>query len=272
LAGGEPGGAADALLPVRSLEPASSLAADAAGGSAGASLRGAAPRVIGGRRRYPHATVCKALHRGGCSRPEARSREPARRYDWPCPGDLATPLPATARARQPSGGRLGYDVVHAIVDDHSRFAYAEVLADAKAQTVTGFVRRALAAFAERGNPAAAADERQRLELRQEPLAPRAARPSRNQAPEHEAAAAAHQRQSRTVHPNARARVGLRPRLRQLAAPPPGTATLARPLQRAETAQLTRRPAPISRVQNVCRQAARRCPHSTGPWSPRPSAL
>jgi transposase InsO family protein len=38
--------------------------------------------------------------------------------------------------------------VHAIVDDHSRLAYAEVLADAKAPTVTGFLERALAFFAE----------------------------------------------------------------------------------------------------------------------------
>jgi transposase InsO family protein len=40
--------------------------------------------------------------------------------------------------------------VHAIVDDHSRFAYAEVLADAKAATVTSFLERALAAFAAEG--------------------------------------------------------------------------------------------------------------------------
>jgi transposase InsO family protein len=46
--------------------------------------------------------------------------------------------------------KLGYDVVHAIVDDHSRFAYAEVLADAKATTITGFLERALTAFARHG--------------------------------------------------------------------------------------------------------------------------
>jgi transposase InsO family protein len=46
--------------------------------------------------------------------------------------------------------RVGYDVVHAIVDDHSRLAYAEVLADAKAPTVTAFTERALARFAREG--------------------------------------------------------------------------------------------------------------------------
>ena len=40
--------------------------------------------------------------------------------------------------------------MHALVDDHSRFAYAEVLPDAKAETVTGFVEPVLAALAEQG--------------------------------------------------------------------------------------------------------------------------
>jgi hypothetical protein len=45
----------------------------------------------------------------------------------------------------------GYDVVHAIVDDHSRLGCAEVLANAKAKTVTRLVKRALAVFAEQGS-------------------------------------------------------------------------------------------------------------------------
>jgi hypothetical protein len=92
-------------------------------------------------------------------------REPARRYEWPCPGDLlhvdwttlarfAEPGHAVTGDRTSSAAKkrrkLGYDLVHAIVDDHSRFAYAEVLADAKACTVTGFIERALAAFAAHG--------------------------------------------------------------------------------------------------------------------------
>ena len=51
---------------------------------------------------------------------------------------------------RPIAARLGYDVVHALVDDHSRLAYAEVLADARAATVTGFLERALAFFAGHG--------------------------------------------------------------------------------------------------------------------------
>lgn len=48
------------------------------------------------------------------------------------------------------GTRVGYDFAHAIVDDHSRAAYVELLEDERAETVTAFVRRALAWFAERG--------------------------------------------------------------------------------------------------------------------------
>ena len=38
---------------------------------------------------------------------------------------------------------VGYEYVHIAVDDHSRLAYAEVLADEKALTAAGFLRRAV---------------------------------------------------------------------------------------------------------------------------------
>ena len=44
--------------------------------------------------------------------------------------------------------RVGYDYAHAIVDDHSRLAYVELHRDERAQTVTGFLERALAFFDE----------------------------------------------------------------------------------------------------------------------------
>lgn len=47
---------------------------------------------------------------------------------------------------------VGYDYVHVLVDDHSRFAYAEVLSDAKEVTRAGFLRRAALAFAAAGIP------------------------------------------------------------------------------------------------------------------------
>ena len=46
--------------------------------------------------------------------------------------------------------RVGYDYAHAIVDDHSRLAYVELHRDERAATVTGFLERALAFFAEHG--------------------------------------------------------------------------------------------------------------------------
>ena len=48
------------------------------------------------------------------------------------------------------GTRVGYDFAHAIVDDHSRLAYVELLEDERAATVTAFVERALTWFAARG--------------------------------------------------------------------------------------------------------------------------
>jgi transposase InsO family protein len=45
---------------------------------------------------------------------------------------------------------VGYDVAHAIVDDHSRLAYVELHGDERAATVTAFAERALDFFAEHG--------------------------------------------------------------------------------------------------------------------------
>jgi transposase InsO family protein len=126
---------------------------------------GHGPRPIAARLGYPHATVWKTLRRAGCSRPEPKPREPARRYEWPCPGDLlhvdwttlarfAEPGHAVTGDRTSSAEKkqqkVGYDVVHAIVDDHSRLAYAEVLPDSKAPTVSAFVERALTFYARHG--------------------------------------------------------------------------------------------------------------------------
>jgi len=47
-------------------------------------------------------------------------------------------------------GVAGWEYVHVMVDDHSRLAYAEVLADLSASCAIAFLRRAIAWFAERG--------------------------------------------------------------------------------------------------------------------------
>ena len=45
---------------------------------------------------------------------------------------------------------VGWDYDHIAIDDYSRFAYAEVLADEKASTAIGFLRRAIAHYKRHG--------------------------------------------------------------------------------------------------------------------------
>ncbi len=121
------------------------------------------PRLIAGEVGQPHATVWRALHRAGISRPPRQPRERPRLYEWPCPGDLlhidskrfvrfTRPGHAVTGDRRSTAAekrlRIGYEWVHSIVDDYSRYAYSELHRDERADTVTGFVERALAHFAE----------------------------------------------------------------------------------------------------------------------------
>ena len=46
------------------------------------------PRLVAGATGFAHSTVSKVLYRAGISRPPRTKREPANRYEWPCPGDL----------------------------------------------------------------------------------------------------------------------------------------------------------------------------------------
>ncbi len=123
------------------------------------------PRLIAGETGHAHATVWRALRREGISRVPRQPREPSRRYEWPCPGDLlhidskrfvrfTRPGHAVTGDRQRTGAekrqRVGFEWVHSLVDDHSRYAYSELHRDEKAETVTGFVERGLAHFAEQG--------------------------------------------------------------------------------------------------------------------------
>jgi transposase InsO family protein len=123
------------------------------------------PRLLTVRTGHSHSTIAKVLQRNGLSRPPRAAREPDNRYEWPCPGDLLhMDVALYARFERPGHAltgdrrstaaerraRVGYDHAHALVDDHSRLAYAELLNDERAATVTGFVGRALAFFAAEG--------------------------------------------------------------------------------------------------------------------------
>ena len=126
------------------------------------------PRLVAGTTGFAHSTVWKVLKRAGISRAPRAAKEPANRYEWPCPGDLLhMDTSRYARFLRPGHRvtgdrsqrsrnwtspqtRVGYDYAHAIVDDHSRLAYVELHDNEKAATVTGFVERALAFYAEYG--------------------------------------------------------------------------------------------------------------------------
>jgi transposase InsO family protein len=121
------------------------------------------PRLVAGATGFAHSTVWKVLRRAGLSRPPRALREPANRYEWPCPGDLLHMDTSDYARFQRPGHRVtgdrssqdrqhrdGVDVVHAIVDDHSRLAYAEIHPDAKAATVAAFLERALAFYTRHG--------------------------------------------------------------------------------------------------------------------------
>src|SRR4029077_20300053 len=66
------------------------------------------------------------------------------------PGQRVTGNRSQAGRGRSVENRVGYDYAHAIVDDHSRLAYVELHDDEKAATVTGFLERALAFYAEHG--------------------------------------------------------------------------------------------------------------------------
>jgi transposase InsO family protein len=126
------------------------------------------PRLVAGVVGVPHQTVWSVLRRNGLSRPPRAPRETANRYEWPCPGDLLhMDVSRYARFRRPghaltgdrsrgarrwgsAATRVGYQYAHAMVDDHSRLAYVELLDDELAATVTGFVERALRFFEAHG--------------------------------------------------------------------------------------------------------------------------
>src|SRR5437870_4032252 len=126
------------------------------------------PRLVAGATGFAHSTVWKVLKRAGLSRRAVAVKEPANRYEWPCPGDLLhMDTSRYARFLRPGHRvtgdrsqrsrnwthpqtRVGYDYAHAIVDDHSRLAFVELHDDERAATVTGFLERALAFFGAHG--------------------------------------------------------------------------------------------------------------------------
>jgi transposase InsO family protein len=67
---------------------------------------------------------------------------------WRVTGNRASQNANRRQRRQ--GGPAGWEFVHVAIDDCTRLAYAEVLADEKATTAVAFLRRAVAFFARHG--------------------------------------------------------------------------------------------------------------------------
>jgi transposase InsO family protein len=118
----------------------------------------------------PPSTVSVVLKRNGLGRRSALvPKEKQCRYERARPGELVhVDIKKLARidgvghrihgdrGRQTRRGRdrrraaIGYEYVHVCVDDATRLAYAEVLADERATTAVGFLRRAVAFFRSMG--------------------------------------------------------------------------------------------------------------------------
>jgi transposase InsO family protein len=123
------------------------------------------PRLIASELGLAHATVSRCLKRRGMSRRPSAPREAVQRFEWPCPGALIQndtkrfarfwrPGHAVTGDRFTTGAakreKVGYEIAHSAIDDHSRLAYTELHHDEKADTVTAFTARAIAFFAEHG--------------------------------------------------------------------------------------------------------------------------
>jgi transposase InsO family protein len=113
------------------------------------------------------STVSAILTRTGLGRLGRLGLEPARRYERSRPGELIhVDVKKLGRILRPghrvTGNRrdrftdargygvAGWEFVHIAIDDATRLAYAEVLADERARTAIAFLRRALAFFEAHG--------------------------------------------------------------------------------------------------------------------------
>ena len=117
---------------------------------------------IAQRLRMPRSTVARVLKRAGLSQlRDLDPPEPVVRYERERPGELIhLDIKKLARivkiGHRITGDRrdctqgAGWEYAHVAIDDASRLAYVEVLANEQATTTVGFFRRALAFFRRHG--------------------------------------------------------------------------------------------------------------------------
>jgi transposase InsO family protein/transposase-like protein len=121
----------------------------------------AGPVVISAITGRPASTVGKVLRRRGCSKLPRPVRDHVRRYERARPGELlhvdtkklgrfhvvGKRILGDGVNRSP---RAGWQHLHIAIDDHSRLAYAEVLTGQDKHACAGFLRRAVAWYADQG--------------------------------------------------------------------------------------------------------------------------
>jgi transposase len=107
----------------------------------------------------PLSTVSGILTRSGLGKlSRLEPLEPPNRYEKQRPGELVhvdvkklgrigSPGHRVHGDRRSRSRGIGWEYVHVAIDDATRLAYVEVLADEKAATAVGFLRRAIAHFA-----------------------------------------------------------------------------------------------------------------------------
>jgi transposase InsO family protein len=117
---------------------------------------------IASRVRSSPATVARVLARAGLSRLEnLNSKPPVHRYQREHPGELIHIDTKKLGRIQVIGHRItgnrrqrgrcaGWEFVHVAVDDASRLAYAEVLANERSPTAVAFLRRLVAFYSSHG--------------------------------------------------------------------------------------------------------------------------
>jgi transposase InsO family protein/biotin operon repressor len=131
---------------------------------------GAGPHRLAWELGMARSTIYGVLKRAGLSvlSHMERTTRTVIRYERSRPGELVH-LDVKKLGRIPEGGgkrfdegfletgsgrhrpgKRGFEYVHIAVDDHSRFAYAEVLADEKGSTTAAFLERTVLAFAQAG--------------------------------------------------------------------------------------------------------------------------
>ena len=121
----------------------------------------AGPLIVGGQLGLPASTVWKVLRRYGVSRLPKPTRDPVVRYERQQPGELVhVDIKKLGRfwtvgKRIHGDGltrsrRAGWQYLHLAIDDHSRLAYAELLASESPADCVAFLRRAVSWYRERG--------------------------------------------------------------------------------------------------------------------------